>query len=179
MTGRTIVGSDVKTAGIATHFVRSAVLPDLVEALRKTPHTSYFDYDQALKVFEDASPHNAEGWQSVITPNMATIERCFSNKTSVANIVKALEAEKDDAFAKETLQTLNTVSPLAVHIAHELVKRGRSLSLPECLQMEYNVVQRALVRFCSRWTIISLPLCFLEILCMKRPYYTCIRTFYR
>lgn len=164
MTGRSIVGSDVKAAGIATHFVRSAVLPDLVEALRKTPHTSYFDYDQALKVFEDATPHNADGWQSVITPNMTTIERCFSNKTSVANIIKALEAEKDDAFAKETLQTLHSVSPLAVHIAHELVKRGHSLSLPECLQMEYNVVQRALVRFRSSWTSILLPHTVSEIL---------------
>lgn len=149
MTGRTIVGSDVKTAGIATHFVRSSALPELIESLRKTPHTSYFDYDQALKNFEDATPHNVDGWQSVISPNMTTIERCFANKTSVANIVKALEAEKDDAFAKETLQTLHTVSPLAVHIAHELVKRGHSLTLPECLQMEYNVVQRALVRLFS------------------------------
>ena len=154
MTGRTIVGSDVKTAGIATHFVRSSVLPDLVESLRKTPHTSYFDYDQALKVFEDATPHNVDGWESVITPNVAIIERAFANKSSVANIMKSLELE-NDAFSKETLQTLHSVSPLAVHIAHELVKRGASLTLPECLQMEYNVVQHCLVRIFAIFAIIS------------------------
>lgn len=145
MTGRTIVGSDVKAAGIATHFVKSSLLPEIIQSLQNTPHNSYFDYDQALKVFEDATPHNVDGWESSISPNIATIEKCFSNKASVANIIKALEAEKGNAFAQETLKTLNTVSPLAVHIAHELVKRGADMSLPDCLQMEFNVVQNALV----------------------------------
>lgn len=143
MTGQTLVGSDVKAAGIATHFIRSEQLPAVIDMMKNAPHTSHFDYDQALKVFEDASPQNLDGWSSIITPNAATIHRCFSNKSSVANIVKALEQEESQ-FAKDALKTLHTVSPLSVHVAHELVKRGQQLSLPECLQMEFNVVQHSL-----------------------------------
>jgi enoyl-CoA hydratase/carnithine racemase len=145
LTGRTLVGSDVKAAGIATHFIHSSQLPAVIETLKSSTHNSYYDYDQALKVFEDAAPQNVDGWSSIISPNSSTIDRCFSGKASVANIIKALEAEKND-FARETLKTLNTVSPSAVHVAHELIKRGANLSLADCLQMEYTVVQRALVR---------------------------------
>jgi enoyl-CoA hydratase/carnithine racemase len=145
LTGKTLVGSDVKSAGIATHFIRSAQIPAAIDILKNLPHTSYFDYDQALKVLEDSHPHNVDGWSSVITPNTNAIDRCFSNKSSVANIIKALESEKSD-FGKDTLDAIGTVSPLAVHITHELVKRGQNLSLADCLQMEYTVVQRCLVR---------------------------------
>lgn len=147
LTGKTIVGSDVKTAGIATHYIQSNRLPALIESLKSANHNSYFDYDQALKVFEDATPRNVDGWAPTLSPNnISLIERCFANKTSVANVVKSLEADESD-FAKDILSTLNAVSPTAVHIAHELVKRGQHLSLAECLQMEYTVVQHALVRF--------------------------------
>lgn len=146
MTGKTLVGSDVKTAGIATHFIRSTRLAEAIDLLKNSPHSSYFDYDQALKLLEDASPYNLEGWQSVIDPNTSTIEKCFANKASVANVIKALETETHSHFAKDTLHALNTVSPLAVHVSHELVKRGANLTLADCLQMEYTVVQRFLVR---------------------------------
>jgi 3-hydroxyisobutyryl-CoA hydrolase len=144
LTGKPIVGSDVKAAGIATHFIRSEQIPAVIEILKSSIHSSYYDYDQALKVLEDATPHNVDGWSSIITPNATTIDKCFSNKTSVANIIKALKSESDP-FAKETLQAIESVSPLAVHIAHELIKRGHSLSLADCLQMEYTVVQRCLM----------------------------------
>jgi len=144
LTGKTLVGSDVKAAGIATHFIRSQQIPAVIEILKSSIHSSYYDYDQALKLLEDASPQNVDGWSSVIQPHAATIDRCFNNKTSIANIVKALQTDSDD-FTKDTLQTLQTVSPLSVHIAHELVKRGQSLSLADCLQMEYTVVQRCLM----------------------------------
>jgi len=146
MTGKMLVGSDVKAAGIATHFIRSTRIPEAINILKNSPHTSYFDYDQALKLLEDASPHNIDGWHSLIEPHANTIEQCFANKASVANVVKALESETHNHFAKETLHALNTVSPLAVHVSHELVKRGTNLTLAECLQMEYTVVQRFLVR---------------------------------
>lgn len=151
LTGKTLVGSDVKTAGIATHFVRSERLPALIEALKSANYNSYFDYDQALKVFEDATPRNVEGWTPTLSPvNTAVIERCFANKISVANVVKSLETETGD-FAKDVLKALHSVSPTAVHIAHELVKRGHDLPLHECLQMEYTVVQNALVRDSLVW----------------------------
>jgi len=46
------------------------------------------------------------------------------------------------ALAASTLATMNRVSPLSMAIALEQVRRARSLSFDEGLQMEFRIVSR-------------------------------------
>ena len=53
--------------------------------------------------------------------------------------------EKDgSAWAKEVLEDLDKASPLSLKVTFELLKRGKSLSLPDCLTMEYRLSQNIL-----------------------------------
>ena len=42
------------------------------------------------------------------------------------------------------LELLNKMSPTSLKITHEHIKRGASLSLQDCLAMEYRLSQRCL-----------------------------------
>ena len=56
-------------------------------------------------------------------------------------IVAALE-EDGGAWAQEQLTTLRQVSPSSLFWTHELLKRGATMSLADCLQMELRLTRK-------------------------------------
>lgn len=129
LTSYQLKGKDVAKCGIATHYISSTTLSQLVSNLIENP-----------KNVEDILQANAENLDShefSLAPNLNTIAHAFSAGT-VEQIVSRLE-EKNDEFANKTLATLKKMSPISMKITQKQLKLGVEKNLTECLKMEYRL----------------------------------------
>ena len=126
LTGERLGGADALGAGVATHYVPSARLDGLREALAA-------DGIAALDRFaEQPEP----GPIAALRPR---IDRLFAGD-SVQAILAALDAEGDE-WAARTAKTIRTKSPTSLAVAFEQLRRGGALSLEEALTFEYRLSQ--------------------------------------
>jgi enoyl-CoA hydratase len=133
LTGTRAKLGDQCWSGLATHAARAATLPVLLDAL-----CDGGDIDETLATYcETAPPETDEG-------RAHTINRHFS-LGSMADIVASLKAdEKDDEFAAETLAVLRRKSPTSLLVAFEQLATGAMLDMPDCMKLEFRIVNRML-----------------------------------
>jgi len=126
LTGARLKGAEAVEAGLATHFVPRASLPALRAAL--------LDGDSgAVARFAEAVPPGA------VAAVRCAVDRCFAGD-SVAAIRAALLAEDSD-WAREQVAILDRMSPTSMAVTLELLKRGATKTLPECLAMELKLTR--------------------------------------
>jgi enoyl-CoA hydratase/carnithine racemase len=131
-----------REAGVATHYVLKEFIPELTQHLTKAAGSK--DIHHALTHFEDLTKKKSPGKSSFLQQNADLITRCFANQHSVADILKAL-AKESNPLAHELADTLTKkVSPLAVRLTFEQLKRGGKMSLAECLEMEFRMTQHSM-----------------------------------
>ena len=126
LVGTRLSGADAVHAGLATHFVPKASLPDLRAALARDGVAAIAEYAAALPPFSLAS-HRAE------------IDRCFG-ADDVRAIVQRLAQEGE--WGEETLATLRSMSPSAVFWSFAMIRRGRRHTLRGCLGAELRMTRR-------------------------------------
>lgn len=138
LTGETISAADAIYAGLADVYIPSSQIPAL-NALIANGNTH--DLRQTIRNF-------AAMFQSEIDLNNCTlakqrnlIDKHFSHP-SVATIVASLASDTDE-FAQKTHAVMQKRSPLLMCVTLELLKRGATLEVADCLRLE-----RALVRRC-------------------------------
>ncbi|GLV41048.1 3-hydroxyisobutyryl-CoA hydrolase [Carabus blaptoides fortunei] len=137
LTGQRLKGYDMLKAGIATHYVNSASLPDLEKQLLDCCNAH--DIDKVLKKF------SVDGCADFsLAPYLKQINKCFSAPT-VEAIVKELEKDNSQ-WAQSTIKMLCKMSPTSMKVTKVLLERGAQISLHECLQMEYNVAVNTLAK---------------------------------
>jgi enoyl-CoA hydratase len=121
--------------GIATHRVKSAAFPDLIEALCSAVPT-----EALLGAFsEPAGEGRVMGHRPVI-------DRLFK-ADRVEDILAGLDAEAatagtDAAFARAAAAAIRSKSPVSLKVALALLRRGRTLDFDECMRTEFRVVSR-------------------------------------
>jgi enoyl-CoA hydratase/carnithine racemase len=131
LTGERLRGADAVHAGMATHFVPRARLPELKAALIGGDPS-------AVELFaETPAPATFDAHRDAI-------RRCFG-ADSVPGILRALEAEGTEWAAKQAA-TLRRMSPTGLAVSLELVRRGASASLDECLAMELALTRAVVAR---------------------------------
>lgn len=121
LTGARLRGADAVHAGLATHFVPRERLPALRQALLG---------GNAAEV----ELHVAPTPKASFAPHRAAIDRCFGRGT-VPEILRALEAE-GTPWAAEQVAVLRRMSPTSLCVSLELIRRGATRTLEECLEME-------------------------------------------
>jgi enoyl-CoA hydratase len=121
LTGARLKGAEAVEAGLATHVVPRERLPALRAALLEGDAG-------AVARFAEAVPPGA------IAAQRPAIDRCFGHPTLPA-IRAALEAE-GTGWAKDQLAILGRMSPTSMAVTLELLRRGETKSLAECLAME-------------------------------------------
>ena len=72
---------------------------------------------------------------------MDAIDRCFG-ETSLIGILERLAAERSD-WSRNTLATLRSMSPNAVHWTFRIVQAGANRTLPQCLAAELALTRHA------------------------------------
>lgn len=126
LTGARVSAGDAIYTGLATHYVPRASLEALKAALAR-------EGVAALAAHAHTPP------ESLLARDRAAIDRCFA-ADEVAEILRALAAE-GTAWATRTLETLRQMSPTSLCVTAELLKRGATMSLPECLAMELRLTR--------------------------------------
>jgi Enoyl-CoA hydratase/carnithine racemase len=129
LTSYQLKGKDVAKCGIATHYIPSSNLTQVVSNLVAEPSK----VEEILK----SNTENLDSYEFSLTPHLDTIQHAFSAPT-VEQIVSRLEQENDE-FSNKTLSTLKRMSPISMKITHKQLQLGAGKSLTECLKMEYRL----------------------------------------
>ncbi|MCX7305272.1 MAG: enoyl-CoA hydratase/isomerase family protein [Hyphomicrobiales bacterium] len=132
LTGNRIGHGDALWSGIATHTVQAAYLPALVEEIAESG-----DPGSELREFFKAAPRKTEA------AAVHAIAKHFS-QVSLRGIVGSLERAAADPFAAETLATMKTRSPTSLHVTFRALSAGSTMSMAECMKMEFRILNRML-----------------------------------
>ena len=133
LTGERLDAADAMAGGgVATHCVKSAAFPDLVEGL-----CGAIPVDALLAAF--AQPPG----EGTLMRHRSAIDRLFQ-ASRVEDILAGLDAETgpDSDFARRTAAAIRGKSPRSLKLALALLRRGRTLDFDECMRTEYRVVSR-------------------------------------
>lgn len=144
LTGHRLKGADLVHAGVATHFVDSAKLPVLEEALSNLP-SGMSAAEAPAAVAEVLAAHSAPlPPRTLGDAEAAVIERCFG-KSTVEGIVSSLHEEgaalgaPAAPFAAGLASTLSRMSPTSCKVTLEQLHRGGAQSLAQCFAMELRM----------------------------------------
>mgnify|MGYP003384673744 CR=1 FL=1 len=139
ISGETIAASDALFANLADVFVPSTELPALIDYICQQSAANGQDIRQLVRNF--AAPFAAQALpeKSLLAEHASRIEQVFS-QTSIARIINAL-VQDGSRFALQTLHAINQRSPLMMSVTLEQLRRGREMSVAECLRMERSMVR--------------------------------------
>ncbi len=127
LTGARISPGDAIHAGLATHYVPRAALQSLKARLSRSGVV-------ALETHAHPAP------ESLLAQGRDAIDDCFDSDT-IHEILARLEA-RGDAWAKTQLATLARMSPTSLWVTAELLRRGATMTLAECLGMELKLTRK-------------------------------------
>jgi enoyl-CoA hydratase len=129
LTGNRIRYGDALWSGLATHTIKAQDQAGLLDEL-----TASNDPNAELRDFFIPAKRETE------RQDLDSIARHFS-QSSLADIVASLEeAAAGDAFAEKTLATIKTRSPTSLHVAWREISAGSTLSMDECMKMEFRIL---------------------------------------
>ncbi len=133
LTGTRIGYGDALWSGLATHTVEASCLQGLIDGLAEGG-----DPGSELREAFRAAPRKTDA------ATLAKIARHFS-LGSLKDIVASLEdAAKTDEFAASTLATMRSKSPTSLAVAFQAVTAGSTLSMDDCMRMEFRILNRML-----------------------------------
>lgn len=139
LSGTRIKAPDLVAFGLATHFVPSAQLSGLLEALIGADWRGNA-YDVADKVIRARAGPAGE---ASLAPHLDDIERCFSHD-DVAAILDALDAT-GTTVTTEAAARIRTMSPTSLKLTLAANRRGRHLAFDDCMVLEYRLIQAVLL----------------------------------
>lgn len=131
LTGARLKGADIITAGAATHYVPRENMQALEDALIEAAPNTQAAVDAVVDKF------SADPEPSKLAELKSQIDRLFGG-ASVAEIMSALQADPSD-FAQEQVKIIRSKSPTSVKLTFAQLRRGRKLSLRDCMRLEWRM----------------------------------------
>jgi len=134
LTGMRLDAAAMLELGLATHYVPRTAGAGLAERIAAD------GVDAAIEVLAEPSPPS-----ETIEGLTKLAQRCFDHprvEEIEASLVQVVgEDVSISALAQQLLEMLRKQSPTSVKVTLEQLRRGRSLTFAECLQMEYRLSQ--------------------------------------
>ena len=134
LTGLTVGAADALYVGLADLFVPQAEMAALKALIDATPGAQL---RAAIAAF--AAPYKGGAGASLLEAQRGSIDRHFG-APSVAAIMASLEGDSGE-FAQKALAAMRQRSPLMMCVTRELLRRGASLDVADCLRMERTMVR--------------------------------------
>ena len=134
LTGARLKGADVAAARVATHYLPSELVPNLVGQIASADFSNGAAemLGEILSMLTHAAPAGSFEGQ------MDTINACFQHNSAEA-IVDSLKAEGGD-WALKQVQTIAEKSPETVKVALRQLREGAELeSFEDNMRMEYRI----------------------------------------
>jgi enoyl-CoA hydratase/carnithine racemase len=135
LTGLTVGAADALYLNLADYFVPEQEMAGLMELIDSTPGTGL-----RAAIGHFTGRFRAFAGDSELEAQRALIDRHFAADT-VAGIMASLRGDSTP-FAQKSLKAMELRSPLMMCVTHELLRRGASMSVADCLRMERNLVRR-------------------------------------
>ena len=133
LTGTKIDYGDALWSGLATHTVEAAYLPAIADEIAESG-----DAGTELREFFKAAGRKTD------EASLHAIAKHFS-LGSVHDIVASLErSAKTDKFAADTLAVMRLKSPTSLEVTFRAITTGSTLSMDECMRMEFRILNRLL-----------------------------------
>ncbi|MBZ9993202.1 enoyl-CoA hydratase/isomerase family protein [Mesorhizobium sp. BH1-1-4] len=133
LTGARIRYGDALWSGLATHTIKAADQAGLLDEL-----ASSNDPNAELRDFFVPAKRETE------RQDLDSIARHFSQGTLAAVIASLEGAAGGDAFAEKTLAMMRSRSPTSLHVAWREIGAGLTLSMDDCMRMEFRILNRML-----------------------------------
>jgi enoyl-CoA hydratase len=128
LTAERLRADDAVASGVATHRVRSARFPELLDGL-----TGTVSVDALLAAFAEPA---GEG---PVAAMRGMIDRHFAGE-QVEDILAALD--RGDPVAQALAATIRGKAPLSLKIALAQMRRGPHWSFDDCMRAEFRIVSR-------------------------------------
>jgi len=143
LTGLQIKAGDAIYCGLADVYVAQAHPDQVVDSL------SDMKEGASLKAVEAAIRALAGDRPDAPLERLRPAIDLHFSKASIQEILDSLQSEKRPEFAEWAAQTgavMEARSPIAMCVTHEQLRRGATMSLEECLEMEFRMDQEWLPR---------------------------------
>lgn len=131
LTGNRIRYGDALWSGLATHTISADGQIGLLERLCETGDT-----EAVLRNFFRPAKRETE------RETLEAIARHFSAPT-LSDVIASLETDSSE-FAKKTLATILQRSPTSLSVAFRQVRAGLTMSMKDCMRMEFRILNRML-----------------------------------
>jgi enoyl-CoA hydratase/carnithine racemase len=143
LTGARLKPNDLIYGGLATHYIKSEYIPEVISHIEKKSVEEYDKIGDCVSSILMSYHEDPGQFDSFLAQNRDYIDEAFQNKESIEDIIVALESlGPDSKFGTMTLGTLKKMSPTALKVTLEGMKRGKKLSnIGESLQMEFRMTQ--------------------------------------
>lgn len=138
LTGFRLKGRDVQKAGVATHYVESSCLEEMEKELSTCKTID--DIDRTLQKFASLFKDDSE---FILQPHIKQIEKAFGADT-VEQIIKNLHNDASE-WAMSTLKLLSKMSPTSLKVTLRQLQLGKTMTLRECLQMEFRLAVNCVI----------------------------------
>lgn len=134
LTGKRIDAYDAKAVNLVKSIIASENVSILIDNLIHTDLSSdpFKAVDACIREYELAKK------EAQIETRLKAIDTCFLGDR-MEEILIAL-AKYDDEWANQTLDILEAKSPLSLKVTLEQLHRAKTMSLAECLTMDYRLV---------------------------------------
>jgi enoyl-CoA hydratase len=131
LTGNRIRYGDALWSGLATHTISADGQIGLLERLCETGES-----EAVLRNFFRPAKRETE------RETLEAIARHFSEPT-LAGVIASLETDTSE-FAQKTLATILSRSPTSLSVAFRQVRAGLTMSMDDCMRMEFRILNRML-----------------------------------
>ncbi|WP_395451381.1 enoyl-CoA hydratase/isomerase family protein [Aminobacter sp. UC22_36] len=131
LTGNRIRYGDALWSGLATHTISADGQIGLLERLCETGES-----EAVLRNFFRPAKRETE------RETLEAIARHFSEPT-LAGVIASLETDTSE-FAQKALATILSRSPTSLSVAFRQVRAGLTMSMDDCMRMEFRILNRML-----------------------------------
>lgn len=138
LTGEHLFGKDVYFSGLATHYIPSSRLSELIKALCGADLRNFDSFSVVGSVIEDFTEPLPQDYKfKYSVEQLQLIEKVFNPQSTIESIVEDLKNDGSE-FALKTAATLQTKSPLSLKVGLELLQRGSQTNIHETLNNELH-----------------------------------------
>ncbi|KAJ8032296.1 3-hydroxyisobutyryl-CoA hydrolase, mitochondrial [Holothuria leucospilota] len=131
-------GKDTLHAGYATHYVESAKVGELEQALLELKNPSFENVDEILNHYNEKCQIDKNKPFSLAS-RQEDIDRLFSGNT-VEEIFEALHEDRSE-WALEQLEILRKMSPTSLKLGLHLLREGANTDLAAVVKLDYRISQ--------------------------------------
>ncbi|XP_023020012.1 3-hydroxyisobutyryl-CoA hydrolase, mitochondrial [Leptinotarsa decemlineata] len=130
LTGKSLMGSDVVRAGLASHFADSRHFEDLEQKLMYCSLPR-----EVVDILNEFNKSDLPEFS--LAPVLDKIDYCFSGE-SMEEIMKRLEKD-GSTWAEDTIKALAALSPTSLKVSLRELQQGEHITLRDALIMEYRM----------------------------------------